>query len=57
MSNSCDSMPAYFTRQGVWQHTFPFSPRFTARYFCDAPTEYTLRSAAFGGPMIIMAQV
>lgn len=101
---SCDDSPSYVTRQGAWQHSFAFGPRYAAkcgggggavrrdgslarmcawpggigcvcawagldvvsavggvvtrprwfRYMQDPPTHYSFRSAAFGGPLIIM---
>ena len=52
-SNSVDDGPSYGTRQGAWQHTFPFSPRYAAKYCQDAPSMYAYRSASFGGSLIL----
>jgi alpha-galactosidase len=52
-----DNIATYATRQGVYGASYPFSPRYSVRYMQDAPTPYTLRSAIFGGPLILMQQV
>ncbi len=38
------------------QHSFAFAPRYAAKYLSDGPpvSVYTFRSAAFGGPLIVM---
>ena len=56
-SNSCDDGPSYTTRMGAWGHTYPFSPRYAAKYAQDLPSNYTYRSAAFGGPLILMQRL
>lgn len=52
-----DNMSTYATRQGVYGMSYPFSPRYSARYVQDAPTLYTLRSSIFGGPLILMQKI
>ncbi len=52
-----DNIATYATRQGVYGASYPFSPRYSVRYMQDDPTPYTLRSAIFGGPLILMQQV
>jgi alpha-galactosidase len=52
-----DNIATYATRQGVYGASYPFSPRYSVRYMQDAPTPYTLRSAIFGGPLILMQKV
>ena len=56
-SNSCDDSPSYKTRQGAWQHTYPFSPVYGAKYAQDPPSNYTYRSASFGGPLILQQRL
>ncbi len=54
-SDSCDDGNSYNTRIGAWQHTYPFSAKFAAKYYQDTPpTMYRMRSASFGGPFIFM---
>jgi hypothetical protein len=52
-----DNIATYATRQGIYGASYPFSPRYSVRYMQDDPTPYTLRSAIFGGPLILMQQV
>jgi len=52
-----DNIATYATRQGVYGASYPFSPRYSVRYMQDDPTSYTLRSAMFGGPLILMQRV
>ncbi len=52
-----DCTTTYPTRQGVYGASYPFSPRYSARYIVDDPTPYTLRSAIFGGPLILMQRI
>ena len=52
-----DNIATYATRQGVYGASYPFSPRYSVRYMQDDPTPYTLRSALFGGPLILMQRV
>jgi hypothetical protein len=52
-----DNIATYATRQGVYGASYPFSPRYSVRYMQDDPTPYTLRSAIFGGPLILMQKV
>ncbi len=52
-----DNIATYATRQGVYGASYPFSPRYSVRYMQDDPTPYTLRSAIFGGPLILMQRV
>jgi alpha-galactosidase len=52
-----DCTATYPTRQGVYGASYPFSPRYSARYMVDDPTPYTLRSAIFGGPLILMQRI
>ncbi|HXF61966.1 MAG TPA: alpha-galactosidase [Caldilineaceae bacterium] len=56
-SITVDNIATYATRQGVYGASYPFSPRYSSRYMQDAPTPYTLRSAIFGGPLILMQRV
>ena len=56
-SVTVDNIASYATRQGVYGASYPFSPRYSVRYMQDDPTPYTLRSAIFGGPMILMQQI
>lgn len=56
-SITVDCIPTYATRQGVYGASYPFSPRYSVRYLQDAPTPYTLRSAMFGGPLILMQRL
>jgi alpha-galactosidase len=52
-----DNIATYATRQGVYGASYPFSPRYSVRYMQDDPTPYTLRSAIFGGPLILMQAI
>ncbi len=52
-----DNIATYATRQGVYGASYPFSPRYSVRYMQDDPTPYSLRSAIFGGPLILMQRV
>jgi alpha-galactosidase len=52
-----DNIATYATRQGVYGASYPFSLRYSVRYMQDDPTPYTLRSAIFGGPLILMQRV
>jgi hypothetical protein len=56
-SITVDNIATYATRQGIYGASFPFSPRYSVRYFEDEPTPYTLRSAIFGGPLILMQRI
>ncbi len=56
-SITVDNIATYATRQGVYGASYPFSPRYSVRYFEDEPTPYTLRSALFGGPLILMQRI
>jgi alpha-galactosidase len=56
-SITVDNIATYATRQGVYGASYPFPPRYSSRYMQDAPTAYTLRSAIFGGPLILMQRV
>jgi alpha-galactosidase len=56
-SITVDNIATYATRQGIYGASFPFSPRYSVRYFEDEPTPYTLRSALFGGPLILMQRI
>jgi len=56
-SITVDNIATYATRQGVYGASYPFSPRYSVRYFEDDPTPYTLRSAIFGGPLILMQRI
>lgn len=56
-SITVDNIATYATRQGIYGASFPFSPRYSVRYMQDDPTPYTLRSALFGGPLIMMHRV
>lgn len=52
-----DNIATYATRQGIYGASYPFSPRYSVRYMQDDPTPYTLRSAIFGGPLILMQRI
>ena len=52
-----DNIATYATRQGIYGASYPFSPRYSVRYMQDDPTPYTLRSAIFGGPLILMHRI
>lgn len=56
-SITVDNIASYATRQGIYGASHPFSPRYSVRYFEDEPTPYTLRSALFGGPLILMQRI
>lgn len=56
-SITVDNIGAYATRQGIYGASYPFSPRYSVRYFEDEPTPYTLRSSIFGGPLIFMQRI
>ena len=56
-SITVDNIASYATRQGIYGASYPFSPRYSVRYFEDDPTPYTLRSAIFGGPLILMQRI
>lgn len=56
-SITVDNIATYATRQGIYGASYPFSPRYSVRYMEDDPTPYTLRSAIFGGPLILMQRV
>ena len=56
-SITVDNIGAYATRQGIYGASYPFSPRYSVRYFEDDPTPYTLRSSIFGGPLIFMQRI
>jgi alpha-galactosidase len=56
-SITVDNIATYATRQGVFGASYPFSPRYSVRYMQDDPTVYTLRSAIFGGPLILMQRI
>lgn len=56
-SITVDNIATYATRQGIYGASYPFSPRYSVRYFEDEPTPYTLRSAIFGGPLILMQRI
>jgi hypothetical protein len=56
-SITVDNIATYATRQGIYGASYPFSPRYSVRYMQDDPTPYTLRSAIFGGPLIMMQRV
>lgn len=56
-SITVDNIATYATRQGIYGASYPFSPRYSVRYFEDEPTPYTLRSALFGGPLILMQRI
>jgi hypothetical protein len=44
-----DDWDVQATRLGVYGMSYPFSPRYSASYLQDAPSNYTLRSVMFGG--------
>ncbi|MBC8075372.1 MAG: alpha-galactosidase [Chloroflexales bacterium] len=56
-SITVDNIATYATRQGIYGASYPFSPRYSVRYMQDDPTPYTLRSAIFGGPLILMHRI
>lgn len=56
-SITVDNIGAYATRQGIYGASYPFSPRYSVRYFEDEPTPYALRSSIFGGPLILMQRI
>lgn len=56
-SITVDNIATYATRQGIYGGSYPFSPRYSVRYMEDDPTLYTLRSAIFGGPLILMQRI
>lgn len=56
-SITVDNIATYATRQGIYGASYPFSPRYSVRYMEDDPTTYTLRSAIFGGPLILMQRL
>jgi alpha-galactosidase len=56
-SITVDNIATYATRQGIYGASYPFSPRYSVRYMEDDPTPYTLRSAIFGGPLILMQRI
>ena len=56
-SVTVDNIATYATRQGIYGASYPFSPRYSVRYMQDDPTPYTLRSAMFGGPLILMQRI
>jgi alpha-galactosidase len=56
-SITVDNIATYATRQGVFGASYPFSPRYSVRYMEDDPTPYTLASAIFGGPLILMQRI
>ena len=56
-SITVDNIATYATRQGIYGASYPFSPRYSVRYMQDDPTPYTLRSAVFGGPLILMQRI
>ena len=56
-SITVDNIATYATRQGIYGASYPFSPRYSVRYMQDDPTPYTLRSAIFGGPLILMQRI
>jgi len=56
-SITVDNIATYGTRQGIYGASYPFSPRYSARYMQDAPNTYTLLSAIFGGPLILMQRI
>ncbi len=56
-SITVDNIATYATRQGIYGASYPFSLRYSARYMQDEPNRYTLRSAIFGGPLILMQRV
>lgn len=56
-SITVDNIATYATRQGIYGASYAFSPRYSVRYMQDDPTPYTLRSAIFGGPLILMHRV
>lgn len=56
-SITVDNIATYPTRQGIYGASYPFSPRYSVRYMQDDPNTYTLRSALFGGPLILMQRI
>ena len=52
-----DCTATYPTRQGIYGASYPFSLRYSARYVVEHPTPYALRSALFGGPLILMQRI
>jgi alpha-galactosidase len=56
-SITVDNIASYATRQGIYGASYPFSARYSVRYMEDDPTPYTLRSALFGGPLILMQRI
>jgi alpha-galactosidase len=56
-TGTVDCIATYATRQGVYGASYPFSLRYSVRYMQDDPTPYTLRSAIFGGPLILMQRI
>jgi alpha-galactosidase len=56
-SITVDNIATYATRQGIYGASYPFAPRYSVRYMQDDPTPYTLRSAIFGGPLILMQRI
>ena len=56
-SITVDNIATYATRQGFYGASYPFSPRYSVRYMQDDPSTYTLRSAIFGGPLILMQRI
>jgi hypothetical protein len=55
--HSSDVLLVLWFRQGAWQHTYPFSPVYAAKYAQDPPSNYTYRSASFGGPLIFQQRL
>jgi alpha-galactosidase len=52
-SISVDNSDSYTMRQGIYGQSFPFAPRYSARYVQDTPSNYSMQSAFFGGPLIL----
>ncbi len=51
---SCDACSEILRLQSVYGMSYVFPPRYIDRYVPGSPTKWNMRTAAFGGPLILM---
>jgi alpha-galactosidase len=54
---SCDACGEELRIQAVYGQSYAMSPRYIDRYVTGPPSEWTMRTSEFGGPMILMQDI
>jgi alpha-galactosidase len=54
---SCDACGEELRIEAVYGQSYAMSPRYIDRYVTGLPSEWTMRTSEFGGPMILMEDI